>query len=144
MVVVVMVAVEAIELCTESPWHEQTVRVISEGLNEGKSGKVTSVSKYQNSEPVKYRLQIQDSSAKNLRVMLHTSDEVVIENPEWTLPRPHKIDWRTVTSARKQALADELAISTVEMIRSGETLELGTVASAMAEITERVGVPEDW
>ena len=44
--------------------------------------------------------------------------------------------------ARRSELADKLAIGAVEKVAPGTLLELGTVAAAMTEVAERVGVPE--
>ena len=87
---------EPLELVAESPWHYQRVRVVNEGLHEGKRGTVTSVRVFAGSEPARYRLQVADESGKRTVQILVDSDEVVIEDPEWKAPKPYKLDWRSV------------------------------------------------
>ena len=74
--------------------------------------------------------------------MLVEDSEVTFENEDWAEPAPAKIDWRVCTEARRRELADTLALSLVERIEPSVTLEVGTVATAMAEITERIPAPE--
>ena len=47
----------------ESPWLGKVIRVVAEGMNEGRVGKVTSVHEVQGSEPPEYRLQAADEHA---------------------------------------------------------------------------------
>ena len=44
----------------ESPWMGKVIRVVAEGLHEGRVGKVTFVHRVQGSEPPEYRLQALD------------------------------------------------------------------------------------
>ena len=137
---------EATEPCEDSPWHGQVVRVIRENLHEGKKGRVTTVSKYvtEPGEPEKYRLHMLDeTAASKSAMMILDSDEVVVEDETWTKPKPMQLDYRGFGQVRKRQLADELAISAVEAIQEDTLLELGTVAAMMAEVGERVGVPEN-
>ena len=60
---------------------------------------------------------------------------------KWTTPKPHKIDWRKCQPPRRTELAKEHAITLVESIERGKTLELGTVHTLMGEVVERVGEP---
>ena len=87
-----------------------------------------------------------------MRVCMHACTTTV----EWDRQRDHSIIARTQASfdhcnnntvggmikARKIELADKLAIANVEKVKPGTLLELGTVAAAMTEVAERVGVPE--
>ena len=75
--------------------------------------------------------------------MLVEDNEVTIEDEHWTEPAPVRIDWRVCNEARRRQLADELALRLVERIEPSVTLEWGTVATAMAEIRERIPVPEN-
>ena len=74
--------------------------------------------------------------------MLVEDSEVTLEDEDWAEPAPARIDWRVCNEARRRELADKLALSLVERIEPSVTLEVGTVATAMAEITERIPVPE--
>ena len=74
--------------------------------------------------------------------MLVDDSEVTLEDEYWAEPAPARIDWRSCNEARRRELADKLALSLVERIEPSVTLEVGTVATAMAEITERIPVPE--
>lgn len=74
--------------------------------------------------------------------MLVEDSEVTIEDEDWAEPAPVRIDWRVCNEARRRELADKLALSLVERIEPSVTLEVGTVATAMAEIRERIPVPE--
>ena len=56
--------------------------------------------------------------------------QVVLEK-KWTTPKPHKIDWRKCQPPRRTELAKEHAITLVESIERGKTLELGTVHTLM-------------
>ena len=136
---------QATEACTESPWHKQEVRVVAEGLHEGKHGKVQDVRLYSGSEPPRYRLQVADQSAKGSKVcqILVDSTEVVLKDPNWVQPKPFKLDYRGLHPARREVLARDLAITNVELIKKGDTLELGTVHAMLVELEERVGFPLD-
>ena len=134
---------EPTEECTESPWHNQRVRVDTECLHEGKRGFVTNVRLYSGSEPPRYRLQVADEDAKGFCQILVDSTEVVLENAEWLRPQPTRLDWRTMHPRRREELAKELAIRNVEFIQKGTMLELGTVKARMVEFEERVGLPLD-
>ena len=74
--------------------------------------------------------------------MLVEDSEVTIEDEHWAEPAPVRIDRRVCKEPRRCELADKLALSLVERIEPSVTLEVGTVATAMAEITERIPVPE--
>ena len=74
--------------------------------------------------------------------MLVDDSEVTLEDEDWAEPAPARIDWRVCNEARRRELADKLALSLVERIEPSVTLEVGTVATAMAEIRERIPVPE--
>ena len=137
---------EETEPCEESPWHDRAVRVLKENCYEGLTGVVTSVTKHKTepTEPEQYRLQVLSSEGEGKgKMMLLEDDEVVLEDPKWAKPKPMHLDYRTSEiKARRSALADTLAIGAVEKVVPGTLLELGTVAAAMAEVAERVGVPE--
>ena len=137
---------EATEPCEESPWHDRAVRVLKENYYEGLRGTVTSVRKHKTepTEPEKYSLQaLSDEGEGKGKMMLLESDEVALEDPFWAEPKPMHLDYRThQIKARRSELADKLAIGAVEKVAPGTLLELGTVAAAMTEVAERVGVPE--
>ena len=82
------------EACTESPWHNQRVRVVAECLHEGRGGLVSDVRHYVGSEPARYRLQVADEHAKGFCQILVESTEVVLESKERERPKPLKIVWR--------------------------------------------------
>ena len=136
---------QPLQPCAESPWHHERIRVVAEGLHEGKHGPVQSVRSYAGSEPARYRLQVADESARGSKVcqILVDSTEVVVEDPTWAPPKPFKLDYRGLHPARREVLAKGLAISSVELIKKGQTLELGTVQAMLVELEERVGVPLD-
>ena len=112
---------EATEPCEESPWHGKTVRVSSETIHEGSKGFVSSVSRYPSTD--KYRLQLREETvADKTRMILVESDDVVLEDDRWLEPKPMLLDYRKCTLERRLKLADEMAISAVESVRSDTKL----------------------
>ena len=112
---------EATEPCEESPWHAKTVRVSSETIHEGSKGFVSSVSRYPSTD--KYRLQLrEETDADKTRMILVDSDEVVLEDDRWLEPKPMLLDYRKCTLERRLQLADQMAISAVEKVRSDTKL----------------------
>ena len=112
---------EATEPCEESPWHGKTVRVSSETLHEGSKGFVSSVSRYPSTD--KYRLQLREETvADKTRMILVDSDDVVLEDDRWLEPKPMLLDYRKCTLERRLQLADQMAISAVESVRSDTKL----------------------
>ena len=68
------------------------------------------------------------------------ASQVVLEQ-KWAAPKAHKVDWRKCQPPRRTELAREYAITAVESIERGKTLELGTVHTLMGELVERLGQP---
>ena len=123
--------------CEDSEWLGKTVRVVEEGLHEGRVGRVTSASKYTNSEPPRYQVQAMEEGGK---VILTESSDITLEL-EWTAPKPMHLDYRGVKKPTGVDLAKELAITQTELIRKGVLLEDLTVEAILSEIKLRVGVP---
>ena len=72
-----------------------------------------------------------------------TGNSLMFENPEWVYPKPFNIDWRSCKPPRRQQLAKALAITHCKSIKANSTLELGTMLALLADLQERVGMPED-
>ena len=129
---------------SDSPWLGQAVRVVAEGLHEGRVGKVTSVDQYVGIEPAEYRLQAADAiSEKAGGVFLVRDKQVEVQRHDYTQASSFKLDYRLFAKSRREAMAKELASSLLEYIVSGTTLELGTVQALLAEVQLRVPVPQN-
>ena len=126
------------EACEDSEWLGKTVRVVEEGLHEGRVGRVTSASKYTNSEPPRYQVQAMEEGGK---VILTESSDITLELA-WAAPKPMHLDYRGVKKAQRVELAKELAITQTALIKRGHLLEDLTVEAILSEIKLRVGVPE--
>ena len=141
-----------LEPCSDSPWHGQHVRVVAECLHEGKHGPVSDVQVYTRAHEItapKYCLQVRDETSKNSQQILVEASQVVLEDPEWSKMAkegrvwPFKIDWRKCPPERREYLAKDLAIGNCEAIKTGQTLEIGTITALLGELYERFDVDED-
>ena len=118
---------------------------MAEGFHEGTHGPVGAVLRH---EDASYTLQVTDETSPNLRQILVNSSQVVIEDPKWAVMVkekrvcPLKIDWRKLNTETRENIAKSLAITNCEKITHGVTLELGTVAAMLHEITQRIPIDE--
>ena len=78
---------KTLEECSDSPWLHKKVRVVCEGLHEGRVGLVKTVHLVLGTEPAEYQFQAQDDREGATGFFQASSSQVVVERDDWPAAR---------------------------------------------------------